>query len=271
MHLRQHALFFAICLAGASLNAQALPADGVYFAQEEGFSASGWRDQVVIRVSGGKVESAIWNGVSNLGGLDKRGAVKAGAYPMVKAGKAASEWDAQANRVQDFFAQSQDIGFKRYGKDGKTDAISGASIDVEVFFRLARQALASAPITKGIYPKDGWYFAQEASFSSSGWKDNVLVTVVNGRLVDIVWNSVSSDKGKKSRLVEDAAGRYGLEKASKLGTWSAQAKKVQDAIIMAQDPKSLKLRGNGAIDGISGASIKAVAVGLCEQALGLAH
>ena len=41
--------------------------DGMYFAQEDTFAPQGWKDQVVVTVSGGKIAKVLWNGVSNLG------------------------------------------------------------------------------------------------------------------------------------------------------------------------------------------------------------
>jgi major membrane immunogen (membrane-anchored lipoprotein) len=139
---------------------------------------------------------------------------------------------------------------------------------VKGFFDLVNKALASPAVPKGIYKKDGWYFKEAADFDkSSGWKDSVLVTVVNGTIVDVLWNGTSSDKAKKSKLVEDLAGRYGMEKQAKKGAWNVQAKAIQDAIVKAQDPAKVVLKPDGTADAVSGASIHATAVGLAVEAL----
>ena len=79
--------------------------------------------------------------------------------------------------------------------------------------------------------------------------------------------SGSSDKAKKSKLVEDLAGKYGMEKAAKKGAWNVQAKAVQDAIVKVQDPAKIALKADGTTDAISGASIHATAVVLAIEAL----
>jgi len=267
---RSIAIIAALAFGLASLAfGQVKAKDGVYFAIDDKFGSSGWKEEVVLTVQGGKIVSAVWNGVPNSGIADKLVAVAQGAYPMVKAGKAKAEWDVQAKTVQDYLVKTQDVGFSKYKDDaGHTDAISGASINVKGFFELASKALASAPVPKGIYKKDGWYFKDQADFDkTTGWKDSVLVTVVNGTIVDVLWNGTSNDKAKKSKLVEDLAGRYGMEKQAKKGAWNVQAKAVQDAILKAQDPAKIAVKADGTSDAISGASIHVSAVGLAIEAL----
>jgi len=266
---RTLAVAVALCVVFSGIAfGQEKAKDGTYFAQENDFAKdSGWKDQVVVTVKGGKIANVYWNGVANTGVADKRVAVATGGYDMVKYGKAKAAWDVQAKAVQDFIVkgQSTKVALKA---DGTTDAISGASIHVKGVLELVDKALASAPVPKGIYKKDGWFFKEQGDFDkTTGWKDSVLATVVNGTLVDIIWNGLSSDKGKKSKLVEDLAGKYGMEKAAKKGAWNVQAKAVQDAILKAQDPAKIALKADTTTDAISGASIHATAVVLAIEAL----
>jgi major membrane immunogen (membrane-anchored lipoprotein) len=263
----------ALIIAAASCAAafgQVKAKDGLYFAQEKDFAKdTGWKDQVVLSVRGNKITSVVWNGVSNTGVADKLTVIPQCGYPMVKFGKAKAEWDVQAKAVEDYLVKTQDVGFSKYSDaEGRTDAISGATIHVKGFFGLVNAALAAGPVARGIYKKDGWYFAQQADFDKqTTWKDSVLVTVVNGRIVDVIWNGTSSDKAKKSKLVEDLAGRYGMEKAAKKGAWNVQAKAVEAAIVKAQDPASIPLKPDTTTDAISGASLHATAVVLAVEAL----
>ena len=262
------ALVMSVGLAGLAFG-QITAKDGVYFAQESAYAAdSGWKDQAVVTVKAGKITSIVWNGVSNTGLADKATAVAQGAYPMVKYGKAKTEWNVQSKAVTDYIVKTQDVGFSKFNAEGRTDAISGASIHVKSFFGLVNEALASAPVPKGMYRKDGWFFYQEPAFDkNTGYKDSVLITVVNGTVIDVLWNGVSNNAKKKSKLVEDLAGRYGMEKAAKLGAWNVQAKAVEDAIIKAQDPSKIVLKNDTTTDAISGASLHATAVVLAVQAL----
>lgn len=262
------ALVFAVALAGVAFG-QVKAKDGVYFAQEGAFAKdSGWKDQVVVTVAGGKITSVLWNGVSNLGVGDKLTAVAAGGYPMVKFGKAKAEWNVQAKAVQDYLVKTQDLGFNKFKPEGTTDAISGASIHVKGFFDLVNKALASPAVPKGIYAKSGWFFAAQPDFDAkTGWKDSVLLTVVNGTVVDALWNGLNKDTKMKSKVVEAVEGRYGMAKAAKKGEWNVQAVAVQDAIVKAQDPAKIALKADGTSDAISGASIHVTAVYLAIEAL----
>ena len=262
------ALILAFSLVGAAFG-QVKAKDGLYFAQETEFAKeSGWKDQVVVTVKGGKIADVYWNGVSNTGVADKRVAVATGGYDMVKHGQAKAAWDVQAKAVENAIVKAQGTSKFALKADGTTDAISGASIHVAGLFELVNKALAAPAVPKGIYAKSGWFFKDQADFDKqTTWKDSVLITVVNGTIVDVIWNGVSSDKTKKSKLVEDLAGKYGMEKAAKKGAWNVQAKAVQDAIIKVQDPAKIALKADGTTDAISGASIHATAVGLAIEAL----
>jgi major membrane immunogen (membrane-anchored lipoprotein) len=254
------------CVAVGFVFGQVKAKDGVYFAQDEGFSSSGWREQAILTVKDGKIVKAVWNGVSNIAGAaDKKNYDAAGKYNMVKFGKAIAEWSTQAKAVEEYLVKTQDAAFNKYkDAEGRTDAISGATLHVKPFFELVKKALASSPVAKGAYSKDGWYFKEESDFNkSSGWKDSVLVTVVNGSVVDVLWNGTYKDATKKSKIIEAVEGRYGMGKVAKKGEWNVQAKVVQDAIVAAQDPSRIQPKN----DAISGASIFPNAVLLATEAL----
>jgi major membrane immunogen (membrane-anchored lipoprotein) len=251
--------FVAVMVAlGVSLSAQTLK-DGKYFAEQDGFGSSGWKSQVVLEVKGGKITAANWNGVSNIAGAaDKKAYDKAGKYNMVKFGKAQAEWYQQAEKVEQYLVKTQDYKFNKYSDaEGHTDAISGASIHVKEFFDLAQKAIAAGPVAKGLYAKDGWYYAEQPDFDKdSGWKETVLITVVNGRIVDVVWNGISKDSAKKSKIVESASGNYGMVKFGKAqAEWHEQAAKAEAALINAQDPAKIAVKADGKTDAISGVSI----------------
>lgn len=242
--------------------------DGVYFAQQAKYSSSGWADQVVVKVSGGKIADVQWNGVSSLAGArDKKAHSAGGKYGMVKASKIKAEWDAQAKAAEAFLVKSQDPNFSKFGKDGKTDAIAGASMTVSEFYTLVQEALASAPVAKGPYAKDGWFFAEADAFDKSGWKDSALVTVVNGTVVSVVWNGTYKDATKKSKIVDSTSGKYGMEKVAKQGAWHVQAASLQAAIVKAGDPARIALKSDGKPDAVSGVSITATVIPLAIEAL----
>lgn len=246
-------------------------ADGYYFAQNDDFQSTDWKYQVVVQVSGGKIVSVNWNAVSNIaGGLDKKTWCELGKYGMEKYATK-GEWDVQAKVVEDYLVSTQNIGFNKFDKEGKTDAISGSTIVVDDFYALVNKALKSKAVSKGPFNKDGWYYAEDESFGYSGWKDSVLVTVVNGTIVDVLWNSISEDASKKSKLVEAREGRYGMEKIATKGEWHVQAKVIEDEILKVGDPALIKVLDNGRADAVTGATITCDAVPLAVEALAAAR
>jgi major membrane immunogen (membrane-anchored lipoprotein) len=261
-------LVLSLALAGVAFG-QVKAKDGVYFAEDTDFAPQGgWKDQVVVTVAGGKITAVNWNGVSNLGVADKKSVAAAGGYGMKKASKIGLEWDQQAASVEAYLLKNQNPAFDKLKPDGTTDAITGASVHVGGFFALVNKALAAGPVAKGIYRKDGWFFNEQAAFDAqSGWKDSVLLTVVNGTIVDVLWNSTSKDAKKKTKRVEALEGRYGMVKVARKGEWNVQAAAVEAAILKVQDPAKINVRANGTSDAISGASIHVTAVGLAIEAL----
>ncbi len=239
--------------------------DGVYFAEDKTFESSGWKAQAVVTVANGKITDVVWNGVSNIAGApDKKTYAASGKYGMVKASKIKAEWDAQAKAVEQYIVKTQNPNFDKFDKNGYTDAISGATLHTQPFFTLVQEALKSAPVTKGSY-KDGWYYSEDPSFDKSGWKNSVLITVVNGTIVDVVWNAISKDPKGASKLVQSQKGTYKMN--AKQGEWYAQAERVAQAIVAAGDPSKIAVKANGETDAISGVSITVPVIALAVQAL----
>ncbi|MBU0928649.1 MAG: FMN-binding protein [Spirochaetes bacterium] len=240
---------FAVVSAGA----QAKPKDGFYFAEESEFQSSGWKDQVVLEVKGGKVVSAVWNGINNKGLMDKKAEAAAGRYGMVKASKIGKEWHEQATAVENYLVSSQDLAFSKYtSAEGYTDAISGASMHVKGFFELVKAAIAAGPLSKGSYKKSGWFYAKAPAFDKSGYAATALITVVNGRIVSANWNAVHKDGGD-SKYVRAVKGTYKMN--AKQGEWNVQSPRVEAALVKAQDPAKIAVKSDGKTDAVSGVSV----------------
>ena len=246
-------IIVAMLALAYSMSAQTLK-DGKYYAQDSAFASTGWKDQVVLEVKGGKISSVNWNGIGNQGLADKKTVAASGGYGMKKVAKQ-GEWDVQAKKVEEYLIKVQDPSKITFNDKGKTDAITGASMTVSGFVDLVKQALSAGPVSKGMYAKDGWYYASAADFDSSGWKSNVLATVVNGTVVDVIWNGMSKDTKKKSKLVEAVSGKYGMSKVAKQGEWNVQAEKVHASLLKVQDPTKIAVNDKGKADAITGVSI----------------
>jgi len=115
-------LLLALLVVTASVFAQvdlAKVKDGFYFAQDDKYSSSGWKEQVIVEVKGGKIVDVTWNGVSNLAGAkDKANYAAAGKYGMAKASKIKAEWDVQAKAAAAYLVKTQDVNFAKFDKAG---------------------------------------------------------------------------------------------------------------------------------------------------------
>ncbi len=244
-------LAIALILAVAGTVFAQAPKDGWYFAEQTEFAKSGWRYQAVLEVKGGKIVSATWNGVNNLGLADKKTVAAAGQYGMAKVAKQ-GEWDVQAARVEAELVKVGDVSKIAVKSDGKTDAISGVSITVKDFLDLVPKALAAGPVAKGSYKKDGWFYAKAAEFDKSGFAATALITVVNGRVVSAVSNAVNK-AGGDSKYVRAIKGAYKMN--AKQGEWNVQADRMAAALVKSQEVSKIPVKGDGKTDAISGVSV----------------
>lgn len=227
----------------------------IYFAADDEFASSGWKETVTLTVSDGKITKADWNGVNISGGADKKTFDKADKYNMVKFGKAQAEWSAQAEKAEKHLLATQDPAAISYkDADGHTDDIAGVSMHVNGFFNLAAKALAAGPVGRGPYT-DGAYFAIDDQFASSGWKEYVSLTVLNGRIAAINWSGVNRAGDDKKAF--DKAGNYNMVKFGKAqAEWNVQAKLAEDHLVKTQDLKAITYSdAEGHTDDIAGVSI----------------
>ena len=131
-----------------------------------------------------------------------------------------------------------------------------------VFTACAKQAPAPTPeptptpTPAAIVYNDGTYTAEQADFDAeTGWKDNVTVTITNGKISAVVLNSTNKDTTKGDKLSEVAAGNYDMVAGGAKSAWDVQAKAIQDYIVSTQDTTSIAFDAAGKSDAISGATI----------------
>lgn len=121
--------------------------DGTYKAEEDEFSETGWKYNVTLMVKDGKITEVNWNGENKEGGDDKKTVSENGEYGMVEKGDAIAEWHEQAKAAEDYLIETQDPSPEiDYNDEGKTDAISGATITVQPLFELSQKALKAGPV-----------------------------------------------------------------------------------------------------------------------------
>ena len=230
-------------------------ADGIYFAMEDGFASSGWKYAVTVEIKGGKFVDVEWNGINVNAGAPKKDVDKAGRYNMVKFGGAQAEWYEQAEKTEAYLLKTQDPTAITYTDDsGHTDDIAGVSIHVVEMYDLVNKALAAGPVGVGPYT-DGSYFAIADSYPSSGWKEYVSLTVLNGRIAGVNWSAVNKQGDDKKAY--DKAGNYKMVQfGGAQAEWYEQAEKAEAYLLEVQDTNAITYKDdNGHTDDIAGVSI----------------
>lgn len=118
--------------------------DGTYTAEDEtpgdsGFE-KGYKNEVTLVVESGKITSVLWDSVHSSGGGKVQESID-GDYIMKAGGKT---WAEQSELLGAYMVEKQSV--KEFGLDenGKTDAVSGVSIDISGFVRVVEKAMKQA-------------------------------------------------------------------------------------------------------------------------------
>ena len=231
------AIFVLLC--GAALFAQFKNADGFYFAQDANFT-NNQKNQAVIEVKGGKIVSAKWNILSLAAGTQDLKAVAAsGTVP------AAANWADQAKAAEDSLVSGQAIP-------------KSPAANVKPFFDLADKALKSKAVAKGSYGKDGWFYALDSEKDEYNTQNYVIITVVNGTIVDVLWNGVLvgyHSSVNPSKMLTSRANAYPMTGSRR--AWHIQAEAATAELVKVQNIDSIKMKTDGKHpDAISGVTIE---------------
>jgi len=115
--------------------------DGWFYAKAAEFDKSGYAATALITIVNGRIVGAVSNAINKAGGDSKYVRAIKGSYKMnAKEG----EWNVQADRMAAALVKSQEVSKITVKADGKTDAITGVSVTVAEFFKIAAEALKAA-------------------------------------------------------------------------------------------------------------------------------
>ncbi len=117
--------------------------DGVYTAEADDFGENGWKDTMSITVAGSYIASVYWDSVDQEG-RSKKELSDAGEYGMVANSDATVSWADQARAVEEYLVENQTLSDLTLDDEGRTDAISTATIHIDSFEQLVTEALDGA-------------------------------------------------------------------------------------------------------------------------------
>ena len=114
--------------------------DGTYEAKAEGPDENGFTGQMSMTVKDGKITEVNWDCVDADGNL-KSVLSENGEYVMTEDGPT---WAEQSEALAKAVIENQSLNFLTMDEQGKTDAVSGVSINVSEFVDLVGQCLVQA-------------------------------------------------------------------------------------------------------------------------------
>lgn len=115
--------------------------DGTYTAEADEFDR-GWKPMVSITVMGGYITDVHIDSLPEEGDKTKYVESIQGDYGMVANSDAQWPWYEQADRAAAYLVEIQDPA--RATRQANADAISGVSVTVNYYYRLAEEALSGA-------------------------------------------------------------------------------------------------------------------------------
>lgn len=199
--------------------------NGTYTATYNGFDDHGWKPQLSVTISGGKVGSVTFDYVNPNGGLKTQDQGYASAMKK-QAGTTPSE---SASTLQKELVAKQAAG---------VDSVTGATEASSQFNAMADAVLAQAKSgdTKQIVLQmNTTYTAAVKDFDSHGWKGQIAVTIENGKITAVKYDEINKDKVLKTTDAD-----YAKNMSAKTHVTPAEAYgKLEQQLVTTQNPSEV--------------------------------
>ncbi len=217
--------------------------DGEYIAEESEYDKTGYKGIVKMIIKDGTITGLTWDC------MDKEGNTKSqlsldGEYLMTEDG---SIWKEQSEALAKYVIEHQSIEGLTVNEEGKTDVVSGVSINISGFLDLVENCFSSATMKY----KNGTYKAEEKDFDSAGYKGIMEMTIRNGNITELTWDCLDKEGNKKSQLSLD--GEYLMTEDGPI--WKEQSEALAEYVISHQSLEGLEVDEEGKTDVISSVSI----------------
>ena len=217
--------------------------DGEYIAEESEYDTTGYKGIVKMNIKNGKITKLTWDC------MDKEGNSKSqlsldGEYVMTEDGPI---WKEQSEALAKYVIEHQSLEGLEVNEEGKTDVVSGVSINISGFLDLVENCFSSATMKY----KNGTYKAEEKDFDSAGYKGVMEMTIRNGNITELTWDCVDKEGNKKSQLSLD--GEYVMTEDGPI--WKEQSEALAEYVISHQSLEGLEVDEEGKTDVISSVSI----------------
>ena len=221
--------------------------DGSYTYEAPEFDSNGYKDQVAMTIKGGKITALTWDCVDKDGKLKSNLSMN-GEYVMTEDGP---KWHEQADAVVKYVLDNQSLD-NLIDADGYTDTVASVSINLYGFVNGVKDCLrqASSETAAKSSWNDGSFSYEAPEFDSNGYKDQVSMTVKDGKITALTWDCVDKDGKKKSNLSMN--GEYVMTEDGP--KWHEQADAVVKYVLENQSLDGL-INEDGYTDTVASVSI----------------
>jgi len=234
--------------------------DGYPMAAAEVTEDDDWQSMIQLTVVNGTIVSANVNAVATEeneeGEIEDKDLLKE-EYGMVEKSDAELEWYEQAELVEEYIVENQDLDIPL--EDGYTDAIAGVSIHVDTMVELFNEAVGGSSSSGEL--EDGIYYAEQDEFGGTGWKYHVILTVEDGKFVDAQWKGTNRVP-QTNKYDQSVNGDYGMvEYGDASAPWFEQADATIDYFLENQSvevSEDFYTDEEGHTDAIAGVSVHVV-------------
>lgn len=115
--------------------------DGVFFAENDDYDNSGYKDYVEITVKDGRIISVNWDAEAKDGGKNRAQSSVDGEYNMPDGQQI---WAAQSYSMENMLVKVQNLDKLAIKSDGYTEIVDGVDMKVNVFYRLAKECIENS-------------------------------------------------------------------------------------------------------------------------------
>lgn len=225
--------------------------NGFYYASSE-TDENGWVDFIEIEIIDEEVNTINFDSYNMFDGDPRTKSERSEDGDYVLAGEGA-DYHEQVLAIEAYILDGEDISEVEFDDEGKSDAISSATISYESVAELFAMALDYGPVTFDGDLEDGYYFGQ-AETDDKGNTAQVVYVVYNGEIVLANFDAaVPGDDGVSYKSALAMSGEYELSDDA-MASMDEQLVVLNEELI-ANQTFEYEYDDEGKTDAISGATI----------------
>ncbi len=218
--------------------------DGHYFAEEESFSTTGWKNIVNFEVINGKIENITFDAINEQATTYKRELSVNGENLLNTDDSSELKWHEQIELAETYLINYQE--YHDLITEDNLPTIPGININLSPFLKLLKTARSLGPLEIGPY-QDGLYYA-ESTDSHNNSKHSINLIIENGYIIAAHWDTLVTDPSNQTT--------HTLEDEDYAKRWNEQAKLLEQHLLEIQDPMQMSFNEQNKTTDVNGVTIE---------------